>query len=81
MSFIKANRRTFAMSRDLKMATVAIMLAFAVAGAANTRGNFDRNPHPFAQAETQVPHYTTRYCGGPKSPMWPSFENNDRIND
>jgi hypothetical protein len=53
MSSIEANKRTFAMSRNLKMATVAIMLALTATGAAQARGNFDRHPHPFAHTQTQ----------------------------
>jgi hypothetical protein len=44
------------MSRNLKMATVAVLLAFAATGAAQARGNFDRDSHAFAQAQTQSTH-------------------------
>jgi hypothetical protein len=45
------------MSYNLRMATVAIMLAFATTGAANARGNFDRDSHPWAQTQTENTHF------------------------
>ena len=44
------------MSSILKKATVIAMLAFAVTGVAQARGNFDRDSHPSAHTQTQVTH-------------------------
>jgi hypothetical protein len=44
------------MSHILRMATVIAMLAFAAAGVAQARGDFDRDSHPFAQVQTQDAH-------------------------
>jgi hypothetical protein len=63
MPYIEANRRILAMSRKLKMAMVAAMLALTATGAAQARGdNFDRGG--FGSVFDQ-PHY--RYFGGFKS--------------
>ena len=41
------------MSKVLNKAAVVMMLGLAATGAAHARGaNFDRTPHPFAQAHT-----------------------------
>jgi hypothetical protein len=53
MYAIKPIKRTSVMSNFLRMATAIAMLAFAATGAAQARGNFDRDSHSFAQAQTQ----------------------------
>jgi hypothetical protein len=49
--------RNFVMSHILRMATVGVMLAFAATSAAQARGNFDRDSHPFDQVQTQGTHF------------------------
>jgi hypothetical protein len=56
MSFIEAKQKDIRYVSQLKMATVAVLLAFATTGAAQARGNFDGDSHPFAQAQTQNTH-------------------------
>jgi hypothetical protein len=50
------------MSSNLKMATVAIMLALSATGAAHARGNLDRVGFGSVVGQSQY-----RYYGGPKS--------------
>jgi hypothetical protein len=61
------------MSKILNTTAAIIMLGLAATSVAQARAK-DHDCRPLAQAQTQAPHYTMRYYGGPKSPMWPSFE-------
>jgi hypothetical protein len=74
MSSIEPIKRAFVMSRNLRKATVAVMLAFAATGVAQARGaNSCRGgcaSDYYHQAQAQAQHhYTMRYYGVPKSPM------------
>jgi hypothetical protein len=44
------------MSKVLTTAAAAVIIGFASMGAAQARGDFDRNPRPFAQVQTQDTH-------------------------
>ena len=51
------------MSKILTTAATIIALGLAATGAADARGNFDRDSHPFAQAQTRDTHpgYTAHF--------------------